>query len=168
MPWPWPRRRSPSQAQAQLSAVGSKMEIGCARTGSVAERCKVGNETERRIVESAVVENVVVVKGIVGKSIVLDQGAGQRLESRDSGGMVRKVVPVPVLVRDYNLCNNLMDRKVRMILRALVDASTAVVVRWEERIVMVVGEEVLVTNMDLREDSGGTKSLVERVFVETE
>ena len=78
----------------------------------MAERYKVWNGTESRIVESAVAGNGVAVREIVGKSIVLDQEVGQRLGNRDFGGMVRKVVLVLDLVRDYNLCNNLMDRTV--------------------------------------------------------
>jgi hypothetical protein len=41
-----------------------------------------------------------------------------------------------------------------VVLKAMIDVSTVIVVRWGERIGMVVGEEVSVTNMDLREDSG--------------
>jgi hypothetical protein len=101
--------------------------------------------------------------GVGNGRVVLGRAVGQRLECRDSGLMVRRVGIVRVRVPGWgcNLYNNLTDRKVRMVLRVVIDASTVIVLGEEEAAVSV-------RNTDLREDSGGTKSLVENVFVEKE
>lgn len=119
-------------------------------------------ETERGLIARGRIE----CGGVGNGRVVLGRGVGQRLECRDFGLMVRRVGIVRVRVRvpgwGCNLYNNLMDRRVRMVLRVVIDASTVIVAGEEE------AAAVSVRNTDLRGDLGGTKSLVENVFVEEE